>query len=97
MRRREFGKLMAAAAASAALPLQAQTSGSVSGDVPAGFDQLTQEFAQFCSRPNHERVFYALVRGRIVPQLLEAAAWHATSWGYPRRCRFREGRGTASR
>jgi alpha-L-fucosidase len=76
---------MAATAASAALPLHAQTADSMSADVPAGFDQLTEDYAQFCATPAHERVFYALARGKIVREKLDNATWTPVSpaWGDP--------------
>ena len=85
MQRRGFCKLMAATAASAALPLHAQTADSMSADVPAGFDQLTEDYAQFCATPAHERVFYALARGKIVREKLDNATWTPVSpaWGDP--------------
>ena len=83
MQRRDFCKLMAAAAASTALPLHAQTSDEPLADLPAGFDKLTEDFAQFCAKRPEERVFYALVNGRIVEQKLDEAKWHPTGWGKP--------------
>ena len=83
MQRRDFCKLMAAAAASTALPLHAQTSDKPLADLPAGFDKLTEDFAQFCARRPEERVFYALVNGRIVEQKLDESTWHPTGWGTP--------------
>lgn len=85
MRRRDFFKLAAAAAASATLPLQlrAQTSELSSADLPPGFDQITETYAEFCAKSPEERVFYALVNGRIVEQRLDEATWHPTGWGDP--------------
>ena len=83
MQRRDFCKLMAAAAASAALPLHAQTGTESFADLPAGFDKLTEDYAQFCARSPHERVFYAVVNGRIVEQKLNNATWKPTGWGNP--------------
>ena len=83
MQRRDFCKLMAAAAASTALPLHAQTTGEPLAKLPDGFDKLTEDFAQFCAKRPEERVFYALVNGRIVEQKLDEAKWHPTGWGKP--------------
>ncbi len=76
MQRREFCKLVAAAAAAtavpsgaaaeAATPLQAQGA-AVPAEAP-GFNHLTQHYAEFCATPANERVFYALVNGSIVEQ-----------------------------
>ncbi len=83
MQRRDFCKLVAAAAASAALPLHAQTPEESLSELPAGFDKLTEDYAQFCAKSPQERVFYALVNGRIVEQRLDDATWHPTGWGKP--------------
>ncbi len=89
MQRREFCKLMAAAAAATAIPATAlgqaasAEESSVSGAVPAGFNQLTQTYAEFCATPAAQRVFYALVGGKIVQQNLDEASWKPTGWGNP--------------
>jgi alpha-L-fucosidase len=85
MERREFCKLAAAAAGTAAMSGHigwAQHAGSAT--VAAGFGRVTENYAQFCARPESERVFYALVDGRIVEQRLDEAAlahWEASGWG----------------
>jgi alpha-L-fucosidase len=83
MQRRDFCRLMAAMAASTALPLHGERLGGALTDVPAGFDTLTEDFAQFCATPANERVFYALVNGQIVKQKLDNANWTPTAWGKP--------------
>ncbi len=94
MRRREFCKLVASAAASVAAPeaakLSAQTpvpspadtlpSGASAMEAP-GFDQYTQDYAQFCATPADQRVFYALVDGKIVSERLDESTWKPTAWG----------------
>jgi alpha-L-fucosidase len=104
MRRREFVKLMAAAAASTAVPTLAKTrpesapatppdpassvaapsavAGQSDGIAP-GFGQYTQDYAQFCATPVAERVFYALVDGKIVAEKLDEGSWKPTEWGDP--------------
>ncbi len=82
MERRSFLKISAAAAAAAAVDARfgaAEQAGS--GSVPAGFDKLTKDYAEFCSTPENERVFYALVNGRIVEQSLVEKTWDASGWG----------------
>ena len=91
MQRREFCKLVAAAAAAtavpsgaaaeAATPLQAQGA-AVPAEAP-GFNHLTQHYAEFCATPANERVFYALVNGSIVSRKLDEADWKPTDWGEP--------------
>ncbi|HEY6446188.1 MAG TPA: alpha-L-fucosidase [Acidobacteriaceae bacterium] len=90
MRRREFVKLMAAAAASTAVPALPQAKQpdfpeSPANPIPepAGFDKLTQDYAQFCATPENERTFYALVDGKIVSEKLSDSKWEPTGWGEP--------------
>ena len=87
MRRRDFCKLVAAAAAATAVPeavrLSAQTaypSSAADAGVP-GFDTLTQDYAQFCAMPAEQRIFYALVGGEIVSEMLDEKTWQPTEWG----------------
>ena len=79
MKRREFCKLMTAAAAARAIPAVGQSKAST----PAGFNTLRQSYAEFCSTPAEQRVFYALVDGRIVEEKLNQANWEPTAWGNP--------------
>jgi alpha-L-fucosidase len=79
MQRREFCKLMAAAAAANAIPMKGQAGSSA----PAGFNKLHQTYEEFCALPDAERVFYALVDGRIVETKLNDANWSPTEWGEP--------------
>jgi alpha-L-fucosidase len=101
MRRREFVKLMAAAAASTAVPALAKTNSEAaaaesplpaaapaaaaaqSDTIAAGFGQYTQDYEQYCATPASERVFYALVDGKIVAEKLDEASWKPTEWGDP--------------
>ena len=80
MQRREFCKLVAAAAAANAVPMKAQTGPTV----PAGFNKLRQSYEEFCATPENERIFYALVDGKIVEEKLKNADWSPTGWGEPR-------------
>ncbi len=79
MQRREFCKLIAAAAAARALPAQGQTDASA----PENFNRLHQTYEQFCATPENERVFYSLTNGKIVASRLDNAAWSPTEWGDP--------------
>ncbi len=92
MRRRDFCKLMAAAAATAAVPEAAQLSAQSTDETSAsassvsnaaGFNTLTQDYSQFCATPADQRVFYALVNGKIVSEKLDEATWKPTAWGDP--------------
>jgi alpha-L-fucosidase len=79
----------AAAAATAlpdALPLSAQTQPSIqTGDTSAaaGFNSLSHDYAQFCATPEDQRVFYALIDGKIIAEKLDESAWQPTEWGRP--------------
>ena len=87
MQRREFCKLMAAAAAAGAVRASGQSvaqTGSMTGSIAGpGFDTLHQTYAEFCATPPGQRVFYAVVDGKIVEQRLDEAAWKPTAWGDP--------------
>ena len=80
MLRRDFCKLMAAAAAARAIRVKAQAGLSA----PAGFNTLHQTYEEFCATPEKDRVFYALVDGKIVEKKLNDADWSPTAWGEPR-------------
>ncbi len=79
MQRREFCKLIAAAAAAGAVPGKSQTGTSE----PAGFNQIHQTYEEFCATPESQRVFYALVGGKIVEKRLNDADWSPGEWGQP--------------
>jgi alpha-L-fucosidase len=92
MRRREFCKLMAAAAAATAVPSPGNAAAKTPDlglppETPAsgasGFDKLTQNYAQFCATPAEQRVFYALGNGNIVAEKLDESTWKPTAWGDP--------------
>jgi alpha-L-fucosidase len=83
MRRRDFCKLIAVAAAAKAIPTAAQGGNGATSPVPKGFNTLTQDYAQFCATPASERVYYTLRNGRIVETKLDEATWQATDWGKP--------------
>ena len=77
MQRREFCKLVAAAAAANAIPAKTQTGAAA----PMGFNTLHQTYEEFCATPEKDRVFYALVDGKIVETKLDDATWEPTDWG----------------
>jgi alpha-L-fucosidase len=81
MRRREFCKLIAAAAASTAMPSVGQTAGSAQSTPLNGFNTYTEDYAKFCATPAEQRVFYALQNGKIVKQMLDDKSWKPTAWG----------------
>jgi alpha-L-fucosidase len=77
MKRREFCKLIAAVAAANAIPMKGHAGSSVS----AGFNKLHQTYEEFCALPEKDRVFYALVDGKIIETKLNDADWQPTEWG----------------
>jgi alpha-L-fucosidase len=92
MRRRDFCKMIAAAAAATAMPSVAAAGEAPppAGEgpaalpaVPSGFNTLTEDYAKFCAKPADQRVFYALQNGAIVREKLNEAAWIPTGWGDP--------------
>ncbi len=77
MQRREFCKLMAIAAAARAVSANGQSA------APSGFNKLNRTYEEFCAMPESERIFYALVDGKIVEKKLDNADWSPTEWGEP--------------
>ena len=83
MRRREFCKLIVAAAASNAMPAPGQAGDGGQSALPEGFNNLTQDYAQFCAIPANQRIYYTLKNGSVVETKLEEKTWQATDWGKP--------------
>src|SRR5581483_17391 len=79
MQRREFCKLIAAAAAAGAIPAKGQSAAGA----PAGFNRLRQTYEEFCATPENQRTFYALIDNKIVERKLNDADWSPTAWGEP--------------
>lgn len=79
MQRREFCKLIAAAAATGAMQGKSQPIASS----PSAFNKLRQTYEEFCATAEKDRVFYALVDGKIVETRLDNSTWSASEWGKP--------------
>src|SRR5580692_11315751 len=79
MQRRDFCKLIAAAAAARAIPVKGQPA----MNAPAGFNKLHQTYEEFCATPANQRAFYALANGKIVETKLDDATWSPSGWGEP--------------
>jgi alpha-L-fucosidase len=77
MERREFCKLIAAAAAARAIPANGQSDAGAT----AGFNKLHQSYEEFCATPENERTYYALADGKFVEKKLNNADWSPTAWG----------------
>jgi len=96
MRRREFCKLVAVAAAGTAVGDGAGVSAQTAEPAPpetmapaqasseaAGFGAVTQSYAEYCETPASERVFYALEGGKVISEKLNEADWKPTGWIQP--------------
>lgn len=75
MQRREFCKLIAAAAAAGAIRTSGQSETTAGTSEPPGFNTLHQTYAELCAEPADTRVFYAMVDGKIVEMKLDEARW----------------------
>jgi alpha-L-fucosidase len=82
VQRRDFCNLLAIAAASKALPSSGRTAQESQPGFPSGFNQSTQDYAQFCAQPPEKRVFYKVSDGKIIEERLEEAAWQPPAWNY---------------
>ena len=83
MLRRDFCKFLAITAASETVPAFGQTAQDNPPNLPNGFDQYIQDYAQFCALPPHERVFYRVSNGSIVATKLDDATWRPASFDKP--------------
>jgi|WetSurMetagenome_2_1015567.scaffolds.fasta_scaffold43232_1 alpha-L-fucosidase len=83
MKRRDFCKLMAVAAAAKTLPLGAQSIAAAQSSLPDGFNTYAGDYAQFCATPAAQRVFYALENGKLIKEKLDEKSWKPTAWGEP--------------
>jgi len=79
MERREFCKLVAATVAAQTATARGQ---STTG-VPTGFNHLHQSYEEFLATPAKDRIFYALVDGRVQEIKLDDATWSPADWGDP--------------
>ncbi len=85
MQRREFCRLVAAAAAAIAVPAggaEAQQSSEQTGDAAESpafevFNSPTQvrDYAEFCATPANERQFFAFQDGRFIEEKLDEKTW----------------------
>jgi alpha-L-fucosidase len=82
MQRRDFCKLLAATAASTALPSPAHASADTPAGVPENFNRLGQDYAEFCALPPEKRIFYKISNGKIVETTLDESKWQQPAWNY---------------
>ena len=83
MQRRDFCKLMAAAAAARAMPTIGQTGDAAQSAAFHALNTYTEDYAAYCATPAGQRVFYAYEGGRIVQEKLDEKTWTPTGWGKP--------------
>src|SRR5579864_4791130 len=75
---------MAATAAAKVVPAFAQAVPDQQlAALPAGFNQYTQDYAQFCALPPEQQIYYMLSGGKIVQTRLDNATWRPTGMGNP--------------
>ena len=75
MKRRDFCKLLAGAASSALMPVEAGARTKSAADAPVAFDALTENYATFCNTPAKNRLFFKLRGSRIVKEKLNDKIW----------------------
>ncbi len=83
MQRRDFCKLMAAAAAARAVPTIGQTGDVAQSAAFHALDTYTEDYAAFCATPADQRVFYAYEGGEFIQDKLDEKTWTPTGWGKP--------------
>jgi alpha-L-fucosidase len=81
MERRDFCKLIAAAAAAAAVPAVPQTSEATHSPALNDVDTYSEDYAKFCATPADQRVFHALEGDKLVKEKLDETTWQPTDWG----------------
>lgn len=80
MKRRNFCKMLAGSAASAAFPIPPALARAVSA---SGFGRLTEDYARFCATPAAKRLFYALQGGKIAVERLVESQWKPSGFEEP--------------
>ena len=81
MQRRDFCKLVAAAAAARAVPMFGQTEGAAQSAAFHAMNTCTEDYAAYCAKPADQRVFYAYEGGQIIQEKLDEKTWTPTGWG----------------
>ena len=84
MQRRDFCKLIAATAATQAVPGFSQAAAAAPSTRPAaGFNKYTMDYAQFCALQPEQRLYYMVSGNSIVETRLDNATWKPTGMGNP--------------
>ena len=83
MKRRNFCKLLAGGAVTAALPFKPSRAFAQTPPHAGGFNQLIQSYAEFCATPERQRTFYAFRGANVVTEQLDEGGWVAPkdAWG----------------
>ncbi|HEY2857155.1 MAG TPA: alpha-L-fucosidase [Terracidiphilus sp.] len=83
MRRRDFCKILTAAAAgtTGTISRAARLLGREAGEAQS----VSLDYAKFCATPELERVFSVISGDQIVAKKLDPATWAPTGWGEPRK------------
>ncbi|NNM84260.1 MAG: alpha-L-fucosidase [Phycisphaerales bacterium] len=87
MKRREFCKVLAGAAAAAVtattLKPHELRAATATGSIAPGFGDPGESYAQFCNTPELDRTFYELKGKNIVAEKLNEKTWQPSGWGSP--------------
>ena len=83
MRRRDFCRLMAAAAAARTVPMIGQTDSAAQSAAFHALDTCTEDYATYCATPADQRVFFAYEGGEFIQEKLDETTWTPTGWGNP--------------
>jgi alpha-L-fucosidase len=83
MQRREFCKLVGAAAAVTTLPALAEMENAPQSPGFNAVDKLSEDYEGFCATPENQRTFYALDGSRLRKEKLNEESWKPTAWGDP--------------
>jgi len=82
MKRRNFCKLIVAAAAVNTVPSFGRSGEAALPESPDNFNRLTRSYAEFCALPPEKRVFYQVSGNRIVETRLNEASWATSPYNY---------------
>ena len=82
MRRRDFCKWMAMAAASEAISSAVAIPSIGQSESPTEFNHFTQSYAEFCALPPEKRKFFQIRGNSIVQIRLDESTWQPPAWDY---------------
>ncbi len=64
------------------MPALARSADENQSNLPPGFNDYTQDYAQFCALPPEKRVFYKVSGNTIAETRLDEATWQPPAWDY---------------